>query len=63
MMIVGSVMVVAAVVIMLGVIHAGASGTLRKKNFRKNESLNPAMGNISTEDLFAETTIATLDNW
>ena len=62
-MIIGTVMVAAAIVIMFGVIHAGASGTLRKKNFRKNESLNPGIGNISTEELFAETTIATVDNW
>ncbi len=36
-MVIGAVMVVAAVVIMIGVIHAGASGALRA---RRLQSLN-----------------------
>ena len=63
MMIIGAVMVVAAVVIMLGVIHAGATGTLRKKHFRQNASLNPDLTTMPTDELFPDTTIATLENW
>lgn len=64
MMIIGAVMVAAAVVIMLGVIHAGATGTLRKKHSRlQNASLNPDITTMPSDELFPDTTIATIENW
>jgi hypothetical protein len=54
LMIAGGVMVAAAILIMLKVIHAGATGTLRKKHILEH---------YIPDDLVADTTIATVDNW
>jgi hypothetical protein len=63
MMFIGTVMVSSAIVIMITVIHAGATGRLKKHHFRKNGSGDLSMTTFTSEDLFQDTTISSVDSW